>query len=278
MRSVTSGPSPAAACPLGAGGATANSDAVPTTRVVLASASTALSRVTRLMVSSARPVCAAGTVMRTVASDDRGTAHTPGRTKCPSDSDVAGGSPLILTKLCGGRMPMVLSCSDRGASVAGSTISVCTTSMVVRWACASFSGAPGSRAAAWGAHSKRGGAEARTPARNPASAFNREERDRRGRALPWLGKIGTAAAVPRRETRILRTSILRGRTPAGGKANALSGIVSAHSAGRPQKRCGISPNIRPWRTVRPRPCLAVSGCVARYTPALRAPLSSSGAR
>ncbi len=94
MRSVTSGPSLFAFAAFsfggtGAGGCLPNSEAVPTTNVVLVSARTMLSTDTRLMVSSDRPDCPAGTEIVTEDSADSGTAHTPGLTKWPSDREVA---------------------------------------------------------------------------------------------------------------------------------------------------------------------------------------------
>src|SRR5262245_43006428 len=144
MRSVTSGPSALAFCAVaclpgaagGGSGFTGNSEAAPTTSVVLASASARLSTETRLIVSSDRPDCPAGTEMVTDGSADSGTAHTPGATKWPSDSEVAWGNPLILMKLWLGRGPVVFNCKDRGTSLPASTSRTWTTSSVGPCFCA----------------------------------------------------------------------------------------------------------------------------------------------
>src|SRR5204863_8659895 len=88
---------------LGGGGGDDGSGGGCTTRIVRACASSAPSSVTRLMLSSARPVTPVGTLICRVGSAWIGTDHAPGAVTYPSESETVGGRPRTRRALFFGR-------------------------------------------------------------------------------------------------------------------------------------------------------------------------------
>src|SRR5204862_8028641 len=118
---------------LGGGGGDDGSGGGCTPRMVRACASSAPSSVTRLMLSSARPVTPEGTLICRVGSAWIGTDHAPGAVTYPSESYTVGGRPrtrreLFFCRASGGPILMARGTREAGpAAMVGATV-ICTDS------------------------------------------------------------------------------------------------------------------------------------------------------